>query len=368
VDLWDIAELMRDRSLVAVYDAQFTAPVAEERDDELLDKHLGSGRRALPYDGGLPEAPRVKGDPSPFDVRETGRLPARQLHIWFEGTLTAAVSPSSECFSEKIPLASPLAAAIVGSMPASATATYREWLQEASGHPCLMESDSEERTPRTLVAQGALDLPLLATGEGAEWVDYFRDDTARGEANIRAAAAVVGDALQQFPDNRNRLSKAAILLAVAALDRPGPRTSIGSVSESLSEVDELLKDVTLTTAEDKNDLRGLLYELRARRWVLAGDPLQARTQLLGAEMDALVERNLAERLVSLTADAIRLQPETLVEETAQRLEFADASFKARDASKTADPLGPARRSLNSMLRTAEMQRTGKYVIGPVVVR
>jgi hypothetical protein len=223
------------------------------------------------------------------------------------------------------------------------------------------------------MAQGDVDLPLFATGDGAELVDYFRSDDARRHANVYAAGVTAEAALERFSTNLNRLSAAAIYLALPAIH---PTYSFGAERGSeawaqigtrdwLREASELLKVIRLSpeTETSSEPFRSISIELLARRHVLAGDPAQARAELRDAPSAVFAERALAQLLVTLTDEAARRQPATLLEETSRLLEKAERELT--DGGKKPNPrLGTARDQLDSLVRSEQSRRTTRFEIAP----
>jgi hypothetical protein len=368
VDLWEIAELMRGHWFVALYDAQFTTPVVEGRFDELLDKHLDAGRRQVPRTpqiafGGLRSAPAVR---ARFELRPNGSLPQRQLHIWYEGTLTASLDRRSGCVPAGLTgLASPLAAA-VAHVSTTAT-TYREWLTAMAGYECF---SSPQRGENTLVAQGSVDQPVYATGEAAELIEYFRTDGARREANLLAAAVIAEEAMGSFPTNRNRIAQAAILLGYAAFRRAYsfPSAPGADPGDAVGRSEQLLTDALLATSEERSALGALRLEMLSRAHVFAGDAALARSELLKADATILSERGLAERLVHLTEEAARLQPAKLLDQTASHLEVLETRGEVGMTDKAAGgPLRRARVQLMDLLRIEQATRSPEYMIEPAAL-
>jgi hypothetical protein len=373
VDLWDIANLMADHWFFGIYDAQFTKPVFADRFNALLDKHLDSVRPGSPAEREETSLGPVTASPQAqvtLEVVPAGSIPARQLHIWLEGTLSAQAYPPMECGGEKKTIASPLAASIISELPPKSPGTYREWLQAIARHPCLMP-DVDDRHPSTLVAQGDVDLALFTTGKGAELVDYFRSDSARREMNLVAAANVASAAVEQFRTMPNQLARAAVLLSPATLhpvpiERPFTRSTGPShvvVDDWLATAGSVLEEVRgdAANADPAAGLSAFWAELFARRYVLGGDPALARAQLRDISAAVLARRNLARRLVELTDESARRQPTTLLDETSKVLEQAENDLGPKPASEA---IAAARRDLAVVMRREESRRAARFVIAP----
>lgn len=367
VDLWDVAELMAGHSFVAIYDAQFTPPTGLKRFDAVLDKQLDSAR-AAPFDPyALPPKPVRTQPTATLDVRPAGSLPPHQLHLWLEGPLTAQTFRMRCTGPEPSALVSPLAAAITSRLPPKSPATYRQWLQDVAGHECLFGQGEELRT---LAAQGDVDLALFASGGGAELVDYFRNDDARREMNLIAAANVTKAVLERFPTPANRLARASVLLAAgthltSTFGRMPAEPAPGRIpaAEWLTAAGTLL-DEARASAEAADPATSLLpslwRELSARRLVLAGDPARARAEIGDAPPAVLAERNLARRFVELTEEAALRQPATLLQETSDVLELARRSL----SGTAAETVAGARQTAMILAARQESRSLARFTIGP----
>ncbi|HET8644070.1 MAG TPA: hypothetical protein VFO85_01200, partial [Vicinamibacteria bacterium] len=359
LDLWQVAETVGDRWFVGLYDAQFTEPRSGEasggpvRADQLLDKHLDSVRPR-------PEAPesaqRAAGIRASQVVRSGGQ-PPRQLHIWVEGTLTARPSRRHRCLPDAASaVASPLAAAVIGALSARTPGTYRDWLAQISVSECLGSGTQ-------VVAQGNVDVPLFASGQAAELVDVFQKDMLRHALNLQAARAVTAFVARKFPSVRTRLSHAAVLLAQGVLRgrAPAPHQVKGDLAESLRAAQGELDAAGEPAAEDVT-LGALRAELFSRRFLLAGDPEQARRALRGAEPPRILsERGLARRLVALTAESMNRQPETLLNDALETL-------AALSTGSTGTDVMQALSDLEALMRKEQARVAAPYAIGPAELR
>ena len=376
VDLWEIAELMSGHWFLAIYDAQFTRPAPGVRLDAVLDKHLDSARR--PVSDQLPNITRparavqTRGTGA-LELRPAGNLPPHQLHLWMEGTLTATADPPMRCGGlAAAKLTSPLGAAIVSQLPPKSRTAYREWLQAVAGHPCL--TDFADDSP-TLVAQGNADVSLFATAAGAELVDYLRNDDARSEMNLIAAASLTDAVLGIAPTTPNRVARAAVLLAASArLAAPAARASTALSPTARIAADgwnatagALLAESTAGAAAADpatSPLPALWTELAARRYVLSGDAVLARAQLSNASPAVLAQRNLAKRFVELTEESARRQPVTLLEETSDVLQSAERSL----GSTPSDAIAAARRTLTELVAREQSRAATRFTITPPAAR
>jgi hypothetical protein len=360
VDLWQIADIMRDRWFVGLYDAQFTTPLRDsDRVDQLLDKHVDSVRPIMES----PAQSEERLDTSAaFEVRSRGEVPTKQLHIWVEGTLTAAASPPLDCIggedAQAGELSSPLAAATLLSL-LSPTGSYRDWLAALARSPCLVDAGLR------LVAQGDLDVPLLASGEGAELVDFFHKDLARSVANLRAAYGAIDEVSAPFPSDRNRIAAAGVLLAIATLQLQHTDTLlwVDPLSQAAERLDAA--DLTDLSPEEADGLRALRMELRARRAVLAGDVEEARRELREAQPASILEeRGLAVRLVALSAESMRRQPATFLEDTLQKLDELDRELFQSGAQVGVTTARRAREQLEELLLLEQRRQAGAFSIKP----
>jgi hypothetical protein len=376
VDLWEIANLMRDRWFIAVYDTQFTKPIAEGRPNELLDKHLDSVRRVSPPETRDAAATAIRGwiaRQPVFEALPPGALTQGQLHIWLEGTLTADAVPPLSCAPKELAgVASPMAGALLATLPPSLSGSYREWLEKTAGHRCL--ATSGDPGVQRLVAQGDVDLPLFGSGEASELVEHFRSGDARRYSNIIAGDVLAQEAFARFPHPIHQLSKAAIQLAMPVVHSlPLEHSERGAAAWSVTKPDvwrdaagELLQTVQLYPAQngDPDPLLPFLVELRTRVRVLSGDLQGALTELRAAPPLVLAERDLAERLVTLSVETARRQPASLLEEASQRLQAAEEASKQRTSAQANNRLAVARNQLAELRQSETLRRNVRFVIAP----
>jgi len=136
-------------------------------------------------------------------------------------------------------VSSPLAAALTNVLLTIKAATYRTWLQQAADSQCL----DRKGVRATLIAQGAVDLPLCGTGQAAELADSFRHDNARREINMLSAVAVASDASAERPTDLTRLSR-ALLLAYASLSAVAIGPTSGELDSRRATVEALGSSTT----------------------------------------------------------------------------------------------------------------------------
>lgn len=313
VDLADIAEAMRDVWFFGIYDAQFAAPIRDGAIDSLLQKHVDSVR--------LPTSPApttITAQSNTFLFAPRGNIPARQVHLWLEGKLVQSSSAPNGCLAQigeplKGP-ASPLAAAVVSSFETFKQGTYRDWVKNVAQGSCLRKGDAIDGV---LTAQGDLDVPFLASGDGADLVSYFQDGSARRELNISAAAAVANDVLETFPTELNRLSVGALMIALMQQskqrnDLSGQTAMSADWSATAKKVLERDMDPPgpLSPGADAEnaELEAMRVELISRFDMLNGEPDRARDTLLSASPDVLSRRKLPQRLAEIAGEALRRQP------------------------------------------------------------
>jgi D-ribose pyranose/furanose isomerase RbsD len=216
-----------------------------------------------------------------------------------------------------------------------------------------------------LVAQGDLDVPLLASGEGAELVDFFHKDLARSVANLRAAYGAIDEVSAPFPSDRNRIAAAGVLLAIATLQLQHTDTLlwVDPLSQAAERLDAA--DLTDLSPEEADGLRALRMELRARRAVLAGDVEEARRELREAQPASILEeRGLAVRLVALSAESMRRQPATFLEDTLQKLDELDRELSQSGAQVGVTTARRAREQLEELLLLEQRRQAGAFSIKP----
>jgi hypothetical protein len=356
VDLWDIAQALSGHWFLGIYDAQFTPPVLEPwRPDQVLDKHLDSVRPRelrprLPRPGEIPvlgtDRGAVKEVAAPRD-----RLPARQVHVWLEGRLTQDAAARHHCLNDRPELpsaASPLAAALLANFPEQPI-TYRGWLHRLARDECLRGSGDDSRA---LVFQGDVDVPLLASGEGAEFVDYLRDGTFGRDLNLRTALAIALDVVARFPSARNHLAQAALLVALAQLhERDALLHGFDAARRSWLDDATDQFDETTSRANLEREGAGRLWpvrlELASRALDLKGDLDGALQVLRDAEpATALGQRGLARRLVKLTEEVLRRQPGEMLDRTRGSLArlLRENGGSGREAVDELDALDRAERA------------------------
>ena len=218
--------------------------------------------------------------------------------------------------------------------------TYRDWLQLLERHPCL-------KGPETTVMQGDLDVPLLASGEAAEFVA------------LRAALAVADEAATCFPTAENNLAKAAVLVALAQFHAQEAE-SHGFENDRtawLSMALEFLDGIPdKELALEDEDLRPIQREIRSRALLLNGQPDQARDLLLATPDDVLKHRALASRLVNMADEVSQREPAILLQSVSKRL--ADLQGKNEQAAD----LESSRAALDSLLARESARRAEPFRI------
>ncbi|MBB2720281.1 hypothetical protein [Rhizobium sophoriradicis] len=313
VDLADIAEAMRDVWFFGIYDAQFAAPIRDGAMDSLLQKHVDSVRLLT-----SPAPATITAQSNTFLFAPRGSIPARQVHLWLEGKLVQSSRAPNACLAQigeplKGP-ASPLASAIISSFETFKQGTYRDWVKNVAQGSCFRKSDAIDGV---LTAQGDLDVPFLASGDGADLVSYFQDGSARRELNISAAAAVANDVLETFPTELNRLSVGALMIALMQLskqrnDLSGQTAMSADWSATAEKVLERDMDPLVPVSPEADaenaELEAMRVELISRFDMLNGEPDRARDTLLSASPDVLSRRKLPQRLAQIAGEALRRQP------------------------------------------------------------
>lgn len=345
VDLWQISQLMRDRWFVGIYDAQFTAPTRERRSDQILDKHVDSVRpRDATGASVASEAAIAAGRRSGLMPR--GDMPSKQVHIWLDGRVTAQMTAPHACAQQQETTVSPIATAIVSTLHTKRPGTYRDWMKQLEKHECLRE-------PEILGVrfQGEVDLPVFASGNGAQLVEYFHSNDARRELNLKAAMAVTAAARTRYPSVRNSLSDAALFVTLLELYRKHDDVAdVEKQREMRDRARRELDEITLESLSEEGaeDLWAVRCELLVRLFELGNDPNEAVRVLHQVEpKSVLARRNLALRLVELTRAAIDQQSTVVLEKTEGALE----ALKWMDQAA----LTPVQQPMN-LLRRSETQR------------
>jgi len=102
---------------------------------------------------------------------------------------------------------------------------------------------------------------------------------------------------------------------------------------------------------DSKQLRAIHLDLIRRRYMLSGDFEKARIELRNAEPSlTLTERGLAGRLVELTDQTLRRQPETLFDDTARKLDEIEKDVGNSKDSEPLNAISSARAQLNRLIR------------------
>lgn len=343
VDVWQLADIMRDRWFVGIYDTQFTKPVFDpDRSDAILDKHLDSARPAEPAaDDSGPS--RSIGRRSRTVAR--GAVPHQQVHVWVEGPLTVN-QRTTDCGAR-----SPLAAAITNKATEH-PGTYADWLGAVASHPCLSSET-------VLVAQGDLDVPFLVTGNGAHWVNVFRRDDLRRSMNLRVAAALGGAAAAKFDSPHNRIAQAALLLALRWQHPKADLVSQGEMDWWVVEAQEILTKLKVPSADvEMTALEALRTQLLIDTYLLTDRRAEAVALLEKTEPAVLARRRLAERMVSLTEDEARRQPIGVMNATSKKLQAAQQLLKDHPG------IAAAQRRLETLIRGEESKLVTDFVLQP----
>jgi hypothetical protein len=216
------------------------------------------------------------------------------------------------------------------------------------------------RTSGSVVFQGELDIPVFATGQGAELIEFFRSEDARRDVNLRAALGVVRDAARQFKIPRHRMAVAAILVALVQLhqDRPELATIAGEYTGWLDDALSILRQLTFDEldSEDASKLWSIRAELLVRLHMLQRDPLEALRLLRDVSpVDVLSERGLAHRMVEVTKQAMSVQSADILQKTARRLEELRLTLPAADT---------ASRSVQALQQEDRVRRREAFRISP----
>jgi hypothetical protein len=332
IDLWQIAQIMSGRWFIGLYDTQFVHPVREDRPDQLLDKHLDSVRPREAPELGDRNQRKLVNVARATEMLRRAEVPRRQVHIWLEGKVTPSSTPPHPCAAglDSPPnTVSPLATAIVSKLRTEVSDTYRNLLKTLGSHPCLRSQENE----LGLSVQGDIDVPVFESGEGAEFVEFFRSGDARRELNLQAALGVSGAAMARFPTARHQLSRAALLVSLIQLLN-GKEEILGKAEQQGKRFREalgLLDGLSLAalTAEDAEDLWPIRLELLVRLHELGkpdesgklrSDPAEAVRVLHEAQpVTLLAKRDLARRLVDATREAINQQSTVVLKKTEETL-------------------------------------------------
>lgn len=345
VDLWTIADQMRDRWFIGIYDAQFTMPVSRTHYSQILDKHIHS----------------VRPDPVPQSVEAAqsvrllarGELPLKQVHIWVDGRLTGASEPQI-CDPENR-MISPLAAAVSQSVSQKALRTYRNLIELMARGPCFQGNEDS-----TIVAQGDLDLPAFASGDGAEFIEYFETDSARRGANLLAAGGVAEEAVQRFSNPYHRLSQAAVLVTLMRFykERSEVLQIQGQFQRWREEAQRLLNDLKyeeFAGSDNALDIWAMRTELAVRLYDIIGDTSRAFDLLRDVyPFEVLGLRNLASTLVYMGGKRLKQQSVDILNQVTQKF----ASFQGG----VDDQILTAKRQLNELVKSEENRRRELFSI------
>jgi hypothetical protein len=185
-------------------------------------------------------------------------------------------------------------------------------------HNCLREQVSVN-------FQGDVDLPVFASGDGAQFVEYFHSGDARRELNLNAAVAVTMAAEARHRSVRHTLSDAALLVTLLQLFKKYEDILGMSAQHQqwLKRARNNLEEMTMEslTQEGAEDLWPIRCELLVRLFELANDPNEAARVLHQVEPKSiLVKRNLARSLIDLTRAAIDQQSTIVLRKTESTLE------------------------------------------------
>ena len=372
VDIWEIAEHMKGHWFFAIYDVQFTRPITDgNRLDLILDKNSESARPLPAPAPRVFETAPVRAERPRLSIARRGMVPAQQIHLWIDGRITQNVEPTDRCSKgSRFPGASPLATAIGAVLHPTFVGTYRDFAERLQADDCLSTTRGETKS---LVLQGDVDVPVLGSGRGAEYVDFFQDGLALADANLQVADRVALEVSSRFPSTRNRLARAALLVGLAQLHGHTPVRDFSDERDSwLQTARDILQGLmpvpspaaTFTSplqretqnaqstagapsrvegGEIDHALVPIKLELLSRIFILQGEPQQAWTVLKQADpQTALMERNLAGRLVDITRQLIRLQPNEVLKSVSERLGQLTA---------TANSVAAAKKELDELLRT-----------------
>jgi hypothetical protein len=342
IDLAEIADAVKGAWFFGIYDTQFTAPMISEELDGLLQKHVDSVR-PIPAPATAADQPRAEALPP--EAAPRGAIAARQVHLWFEGKLKQSRETFNPCLDsdeKKQPsAASPLASAVSVSPEKFQSGTYRRWLTALAESSCL---DEDGGAVGMLVAQGDLDVPFLASGDGAELVSYFQTGAAKDELNLLAAAAVARDANKDFPGTLNRLSLSALLIALiehgadsAELLGTGPRLQDWfEEAERTLELDAGSNKAGPAEAlNPEASLEPLRVELLSRLHLMKDEADKARDVLMDASPDVLAQRNLAIRLARIADEALKRQPTEILGQVAAKIQGVSDDTAAKKSAASA---------------------------------
>ncbi len=337
VELGEIARALDGVWFFGIYDAQFTTPQSEPgRADGILDKHLDSVRPR----GDAPKYTTLSS--RAVNQRTAAKNIRRQVHMWFEGTVTQSINAANPCDSQRN-VSSPLAALILAALPDARAKSYRDWL------PALTKSNGCLKQGQ-IVMQGDLDVPFLASGEGAEMVAYLRS-TARRDMNLENGFEAVQNAADRFPSPIHMLAKAALYLAEAELHEANP--SIRPVHLVLADMIKEAEDVLegMSDIQGEQDLSAMKFELLARALLRNGNPEAARDQLLKLQPEILSRRHLPDQLLTAAEESLRRQPSEVLGQVQSVI-----SALPGPASQG------ARARLNALLSAEQNRASGPYEI------
>jgi hypothetical protein len=349
VDVWDVAQALDGKWLFAIYDVQFTRSALDTtRLDQILDKTLGSAQPLAPTERST--ASKDSDDTNKVSIISRGHIPPRQVHTWVEGRLTQSIEARNPCVGSRSSFAgaSPLATAFATALVSEHRGTYRDLASRLVSDACLRTAGER----RTLVMQGDVDVPTLASGAGAEYVDYFHDKLMLADVNLRVAHEIAREAGERFPSAQSRVARAALLIALVQLHSHDPVRGLSTERDQwLDTAHDILSHMSENDTDAK-DLIALRLELLSRAFALRGELEQALFVLKAAQpMTLLAERNLAQRLVRLTAEVVRLQASQHLGGTASKLELLNTS---------AGSVATAKRDFEDLLREERARRAEPF--------
>ncbi|WP_170378655.1 caspase family protein [Ruegeria atlantica] len=310
-DLAELTDILADRWVLAIYDTQFFRPVLSDRRDVILEKHLYSSH---------PQISDLEPASTWSRVVPVEPHTLRQVHLWVDGRLTQAMTRRQACDPgvETVDIASPFAAAILRTFAQSNGGTYREFLRKLEEDDCI----GSDRLPGSLVMQGDVDLPVFASGDGARFVQYFRNGQARIGSAVQAASYMAQGMLARHSEAEFALTAMALELANARLARR--RTEIPGRSPAYWLAQARQRN-TLASQVETSQMKALYWEINTRVYAEGGEFEQAREKLRAAPLEVLAKRGLSSLLIEFAEGSLRTQPIEVLTRVGERLEELEAA-------------------------------------------
>jgi uncharacterized caspase-like protein len=313
----EINQAFRGKNVVAIFDAQFSAPtggVANEREKHFtpgdFGRVRGDAKEGVAAGRG---SPRPMAPPVITSYELISAAHSRDhLLIWSEGPLEEWSAPRTEkVLGKEVQVWSPLSWRLIRSLGDARHGTYRDWIDTARRNGGNEES--------SIQFSGPVHRPLLRGGLELDELASILDDGHRRELNLELGARLFETSEMLLVRPEDRVAHAGLLLSLAELRRTGGDTT--RAVELRRRAQSILEPFkTRTNDQSMKELLSVYLLLYSKA---QEDPAIALDFLLKQPSHVFLNEDVARRLVEVMQEDLDRSAATKIERVRSMLLSAE---------------------------------------------